>query len=114
MELPFPKDFPAAFQEAAGYEQRFAFRLYDGDNHEIPYQIHRIRRDVTRRIQAQQNQLVDMYDISALLPLKALSTAHFRVEPDPRPVRFSGHSIQWGANWCDNGLCVSTFATTEV
>lgn len=104
MELPFPKDFPASFQEAAGYEQRFAFRLYDGDNHEIPYQIHRIRRDVTRRIQAQQNQLVDMYDISALLPLKALSTAHFRVEPDPRPVRFSGYSMQWGANWCDNGL----------
>lgn len=103
-EIPFPKDFPAVAEEAAGYERRFAFRLYDGEGRQLPYQIHRIRRDVTLRTQAQHNQLVDMYDVSVLVPLKALSTAHFRVEPDPHPVRFAGQSMGWGANWCDNGL----------
>lgn len=104
MEIPFSKDFPAVFSEAAGYETRFAFRLYDGNGCELPYQIHRIRRDVTQRTQAQHSRLVDMYDVSVSVPLKALSTAHIRVAPDPHPVRFAGQSMHWGADWCDNGL----------
>lgn len=104
LELPLPKDFPASFSEAAGYERRFAFRLYDGNGKELPYQLHKIRPNVTLRTKAQQNQLVDMYDVSLLAPVRALSAAHIRLAPDPHAVRFAGQGMRWGADWCDNGL----------
>ena len=40
LEVPMPQTFLASFSEPAGYEQRCSFRLFDGQNREIPYQIH--------------------------------------------------------------------------
>ena len=104
LEVPMPQNFPTSFAEPAGYERRCSFRLYDGQNREIPYQLHRIRRNVVHRLKAQQNELVDMYDLSLTAPLTALGGTYLRVEPDRRPVRFDGQNMTWGADWCDNGL----------
>lgn len=104
LEVPMPKTFPASFAEPAGYERRCSFRLFDGQNREIPYQIHQIRRNVVHRLKAQQDELVDMYDLSLTVPLTALGGTYLRMEPDEHPVRFDGKTMAWGADWCDNGL----------
>ena len=104
LEVPMSQTFPASFAEPAGYEQRCSFRLFDGQNREIPYQIHQIRRNVVHRLKAQQNDLVDMYDLSLTVPLTALGGTYLRMEPDEHPVRFDGQTMAWGADWCANGL----------
>lgn len=103
-EVPFATDYAAKWAESAGYEPRNAFRLYDGEGREVPYQLHGIRKKTFVRIEAQKTAPAEMYDLSFQLPLSAMGSTRLAVRPTDLPVRFDSGSLRCAPTSCDNGL----------
>ncbi len=103
LQIPFPQDYETQAAEPAGYSPRNSFRLWDADGEEIPYQLHGIRRGVTKRLSGQQHATVDLYDLSMGLRLPPMSETRVCIRPDNKPVRFAAGSMCFGPDWCDNG-----------
>ena len=102
-EVPFPAEYAAKWTESSGREPRNAFRLYDGEGKEIPYQLHGIRKDTFVRVW-QKTVPVHMYDLSFRVHLAALGSTRLAVRPVELPVRFGSGSLHVTANSCDNGI----------
>lgn len=88
LELDFPQDYPAQYQEPFGYEPINSFRIYDSKGNEIPYQVIDIKRGAKKRIKDQVLRFCDIHTVTLYINVPACGTSQYRIVPSKTPVRY--------------------------
>ncbi len=90
VELLFPssKSYPEKWGEPFGYEKVNSFRIFNLNNHEIPYGLGKIKRNSSRRFHRHEARFYDVYDITMKLKLEPCGWTTYNICTSKTPVRY--------------------------
>lgn len=89
VSLPFGRDYPARFDGMIPTQARNAFRLYDAQGGQLPWQLLDLALDsYSYPFEINYPRRQDVYTVAVQLTLPAMGSAGFAVRPSPTPVRF--------------------------
>ena len=91
VEIRFPEEWPTRFQEFFGYEEKLAFRIFDPQGREVPYQL--LAQQKSRKVREWLNdwssgcRRCHRLTVALQLEVPAGGYAVYRVEPAAEPTR---------------------------
>jgi len=91
LDIDFNTDYPERYQEPFGYEVKNSFRIYDLQGKEIPYGLVGIKKNQAIRRYNQFADAVDLYTVSFMVDMPAMSKAEYKLVPYKEASRYLKH-----------------------
>jgi len=101
VDLLFKPGYPSTYFEPFGYETINAFKIYDYEGREIPYQITDIKRNFSVREYADYRKFYDLHKVTMRVKVPAMGTAEYKIVPAGHSVRYL-KKLESGSNYAEN------------
>ncbi len=99
--LDMKQDYPTKYAEPFGYEVINSFKILDFEGHEIPYQVHSIKRNWKKTILNKEWGLYDVHNVTFRANVPAGGRSEYRIVPSEAPSRYLKHMVS-GVDYMEN------------